>query len=354
MTVSENRQKVVVALSGGLDSSVATALLLEAGYHCQGLFMVTSETNRHAQTGAEEVAKRLGIELTVLDLRSEFTRILDYFFSEYEQARTPNPCVLCNRTVKFGKLWDFAQQAGADFLATGHYARIFPTNDGPGLFQATHVAKDQSYVLSMVRRDVFNHVLLPLGEFSKDQVRQMARDRKLGTDTHAESQEICFIPNDDYVALLECERPELVREGRIVDSSGKVLGSHQGIHRFTIGQRRGLRVAMGVPYYVVALDAATNTVMLGPKKEVQHRRLGATGVNWLIAEPSTSFHAKVKIRYNDRGKPATVTPEPDGAVHIEFDIPNLAITPGQLAVFTIEEAGRNRVAGAGWIDAVTD
>ncbi len=351
--MSSEKPKVMVALSGGLDSSVTAALLLEAGYNCQGVFMITSETNRHAQADAEEVAQRLGIDLTVLDLRPDFDQILDYFFSEYERARTPNPCVLCNRTVKFGRLWDFAREAGAQYLATGHYARIIVRDGHPGLYQAADITKDQSYVLSMVRREVLAHVLLPLGPHTKDHARKLARKLGLGTESKTESQEICFIPDDHYVVLLEQHHPELVREGPIVDSSGKVLGTHQGIHRFTIGQRRGLRVAMGMPYYVVALDAATNTVVLGPRDEVMHRRLRATDVNWLIDKPESSFEATVKIRYNDRGKPAMVWPE-GNAVHIDFDHPNMAITPGQLAVFYLDQDGIRQVAGAGWIDTVTD
>jgi len=351
--MSTAKRKVVVALSGGLDSSVATALLLEAGYDCQGAFMITSEQNRHVQAEAEQVAQRLGIELAVLDLREEFRQILDYFFNEYQRGRTPNPCIVCNRTVKFGRLWDFARGAGAQYLATGHYARIRSCNGHPGLFQAAHLPKDQSYVLSMIERDVLDHIRLPLGEYSKDQARAIATKLGLGTETKAESQEICFIPDDDYVAVLEQHHPELVREGPIVDATGKTLGTHEGIHRYTIGQRRGLRVAMGKPYYVTALDATRNTVVLGPKDEVMHRRLQATDVNWLIDRPDDAFRATVKIRYNDRGKPATVYPENDG-MRVEFDEPNMAITPGQLAVFYVEQDALHRVAGAGWIAKAED
>jgi len=348
-----DKKKVVVALSGGLDSSVTTALLLEAGHECHGVFMITSETNRHAQMEAEDVAKRLGIELTVLDLRDTFTEILDYFFNEYQRARTPNPCVLCNRLVKFGRLARFAKDAGAAFLATGHYARVRTENGVPGLYQAAHLAKDQSYVLSMIDRDVLGRVLFPMGEYSKDQARQIAARLGLGTESKAESQEICFIPNDDYVALLEKEHPELVREGPIVDSQGKILGTHQGIHRYTIGQRRGLGVAMGIPYYVTRLDVTTNTVVLGPKEEVMHTGLRTSQTNWLIDAPTEPFKATVKIRYNDRGKPATVYPKETGA-RVEFDRPNSAITPGQLAVFYIDAADTRQVAGAGWIEDVFD
>jgi len=352
--MSREKRKVVVALSGGLDSSVAAALLLESGYDCQGVFMITSEQNRPVQTEAKQVAHRLGIDLAVLDLSEHFAQILQYFFDEYRSGRTPNPCVVCNRTVKFGKFWEFARQAGAPFLATGHYAGIMNDENGQsGLYQSTSPAKDQSYVLSMVDRAVLDHVLLPLGEYSKGQARRMARRWGLGTETKPESQEICFIPDDDYVALLEQHRPELVRQGRIVDSTGAVLGAHQGIHRYTIGQRRGLGVAMGHPYYVTRLDAATNTVVLGPKEEVMHSGLRTTEVNWLIDEPNDPFRATVKIRYNDRGKAATIFPD-EGGVRVAFDEPNLAITPGQLAVFYLEQDAGRRVAGAGWIAEVSE
>jgi tRNA-specific 2-thiouridylase len=343
------RRKVVVALSGGVDSSVAAALLLEAGCDVQGVFMITCEQGRHAQAEAKEVARRLGINLTVLDLRDDFAQILGYFFDEYTKARTPNPCVMCNRLVKFGKLWDFTRGAGAEFLATGHYARVGQRDGQAGLYEGVNLAKDQSYALSMVRRDALGHVLLPMGEHSKEQARQIARRLALGTESKTESQEICFIPDDDYVALLEQHHPELVRPGTIVDSAGKVLGTHQGIHRYTIGQRRGLRVAMGKPYYVSGLDAQSNTVILGPKEEVMHRRLTAGEVNWLAEPPQSPFRAAVKIRYNDRGKAATVHPA-GRTVQVEFDEPNMAITPGQLAVFYVEEGSLRRVFGAGWIE----
>lgn len=347
------RCKAVVALSGGVDSSAAAALLLESGSDVQGVYMITCEQGRHAQAEAREVARRLGIDLTVLDLREDFAQILGYFFGEYVKARTPNPCVMCNRLVKFGKLWDFARQAGAEFLATGHYARVIQRDGQAGLYEGADPAKDQSYALSMIHRDVLDHVRLPMGDHSKDQARQIARRLALGTETKAESQEICFIPDDDYVALLEQHHPELVRPGDIVDSSGRLLGTHQGIHRYTIGQRRGLRVAMGRPFYVVGLDAASNTVVLGPKEEVMHRRLSVGQVNWLMDPPASSFRATVKIRYNDRGRPATVQPGGQTA-EVEFDEPNLAITPGQLAVFYMDQDDLRRVAGAGWIERADD
>jgi len=376
------RSKVFVALSGGVDSSTAAALLRQKGFSCAGVFMITSDQSRGAQADVERIAEKLGIKLYVLDLRKDFEQILDYFCSEYKKGRTPNPCVLCNRLLKFGKLWDFARANGAQFLATGHYAKILKHNNDIGLYEAANAAKDQSYFLSMIDKNILGHVILPMGEYSKDRVREMAAKFGLDTAERKESQEICFIPKD-YVAVLEQRCPELVRKGKIVNSSGKVLGEHKGVHRFTIGQRRGLRVAMGQPYYVVKIDAESNTVTLGPKEELMHRKLSATGVNWLARqgegpcrstadEPVSAFRAKVKIRYNDKGAPAMVSPlvraEPlarqarrgltaavarqaDGVV-VEFDEPVSAITPGQLAAFYIQEGENQMAVGGGWIDRV--
>ena len=347
------RKKVFVALSGGVDSSTAAALLNQNGFNCAGVFMITCDESHHAQADAEQMCEKLGIKLYVLDLRRDFERILDYFCSEYRKARTPNPCVLCNRYIKFGKLWDFARSKGAGLLATGHYARILKHNNNIGLYENLNAVKDQSYVLSMINKEILPYLILPMGNYSKDQTRQMAAKFGLGTEHKVESQEICFVPDDDYVALLEQRCPELVRKGNIVDTSGKVLGKHNGVHRFTIGQRRGLRVAMGKPYYVVKIDAKSNTVTLGPKEEVMHSKLWATGANWLIDEPALSFQAKVKIRYNDRGAPARVSLQ-GSSVAVEFDEPNSAITPGQLAAFYVQEGKNSRLIGGGWIDKVAD
>ena len=346
-----NEKKVLVALSGGVDSSTAAALLRRDGFDCAGVFMMTNDSARHAQADAEAVAEKLGIRLHVLDLGEEFEQILDYFCSEYKKGRTPNPCVLCNRLIKFGKLWDFARSHGAHLLATGHYARVLRHHDNAGLYEAVDAAKDQSYVLAMIDKDVLPNVILPMGDYSKEQTRRMAAEFGLGTEHKAESQEICFIPDDDYIAVLEQRCPELVRKGSIVDSTGKILGEHSGVHRYTIGQRRGLRVAMGKPYYVTRIDADGNTVTLGPKEEVMHRKLWAIGANWLSEEPASPFRAKVKIRYNDAGASATVIPQENGAT-VEFDEPVSAITPGQLAAFYIQEAGQSRIIGGGWIDKV--
>jgi tRNA-specific 2-thiouridylase len=344
-----NTKKVFIALSGGVDSSAATALLQRDGFDCEGVFMITSDHAHHAQTEAEMVAGELGIKLHVLDLREDFEQILEYFYTEYKKGRTPNPCVFCNRLIKFGKLWEYARNHGAQFFATGHYARILNRNNNVGLYEAAILSKDQSYMLAMIRKEMLPNIVLPMGDYSKDQTRQMAAKFGLHTAQSTESQDICFIPNDDYVAVLEQRCPELVRKGSIIDSSGKILGEHNGVHRFTIGQRRGLRVAMGKPYYVAKIDTESNTVTLGPKEEVMQNKFRTTNTNWLIDEPVLPFRAKVKIRYNSKGAFATVTPQ-DNSVMVEFDEPVSAITPGQLAAFYIQEGKNNRLIGGGWID----
>ena len=344
-----NGNKVFVALSGGVDSSTSTALLQQDGFDCEGVFMITNDNARHAQAEAEMVAGELGIKLHVLDLREDFERIGEYFYNEYRKGRTPNPCVFCNRLIKFGKLWEFARSYGARFLATGHYARIINRNNNIGLYEAANPSKDQSYVLAMIRKEMLPNIVLPMGDYSKDQTRKMAAKFGLHTAQSSESQEICFIPNDDYVAVLEQRCPELVRKGNVVDSSGRILGEHNGVHRFTIGQRRGLRVAMGKPYYVIKIDAESNTVTLGPKEEVMQNKLRAANTSWLIDKPSAPFRAKVRIRYNSKGAFATVIPHDDHVI-VEFDEPVSAITPGQLAVFYIQEEKNNRLIGGGWID----
>ncbi len=349
---SENK-KVFIALSGGVDSSTTAALLNQNGFNCAGVFMVTCDESHHAQADAEKVAETLGIKLHVLDLRRDFEHILDYFCSEYKKGRTPNPCVFCNRHIKFGKLWDFARSNGAELFATGHYARILEHNNQTGLYESLNSVKDQSYVLSMIDKNTLPYITLPMGGYSKDQTRQMAAKFGLGTEHKTESQEICFIPDDNYIAMLEQRCPELVCKGNIIDSNGKILGQHDGVHRFTIGQRRGLRVAMGKPYYVVKIDAATNTVTLGPKEEVMQSKFWATSVNWLIDEHAQSFRAKVKIRYNDTGSPARIRLQGNN-IMVEFNEPNSAITPGQLAAFYVQEGENSRCIGGGWIDQVAN
>jgi tRNA-specific 2-thiouridylase len=351
--MSDKGKKVFVALSGGVDSSTAAAILLREGYDCAGLFMITHDGAQKARSIAEQAARQLGMELYVLDVRSDFERIIEYFCDQYRAGRTPNPCVVCNKTIKFGKLWEFAKSNGAEFFATGHYARILPTGDGKGLFRALDEAKDQSYALAMIDRSMLDHIILPVGQFTKTQTRQMARELGLVTAGSKESQEICFIPDNDHIGFLESRCPEMISKGRVVDGKGRLLGEHNGIHRYTIGQRRGVRIAMGRPWYVVKVDAQTNTVTLGPRSEVMHKKLLAGDVNWLVDAPDSSFRAMVKIRYNAKPVDATVLPK-DGKASVELDEPAAAITPGQLTVFYILQGANMQAVGGGWIEKVLD
>jgi tRNA-specific 2-thiouridylase len=346
-------KKVFIAMSGGVDSSTAAALLLEAGCDCTGVFMtVHAHAERHCDD-ARNIAKHLGIKFEALDLREDFKTVLNYFCSEYKQARTPNPCVFCNRNIKFGRFFDYAKSKGADFFATGHYIAVRREDTGPALYAAPNTEKDQSYALAMIKRNVLPFLLFPLGDFDKSHTRQIAKKLGLSVSDKADSQEICFIPDNDYAGKLEQLCPDISRAGNIIDSGGKILGTHNGIHNFTIGQRRGVRIAMGVPWYITKLDSITNTVTLGPLDELIHKSLIASSPNWLIDEPLQPFAAKVKIRYNHKPVSATVYPQPD-SVKVVFDRPLKAITPGQTAVFYLESSAGLKMAGGAWIDEATD
>jgi len=351
--MSDRKKSVFVALSGGVDSSAALALLIQSGCDCSAVFMITNNQAQRAQTDAQKVAEKLGVRLYVLDVRSQIEKIGEYFCREYRIGRTPNPCVMCNRTIKFGTLLDFALKKGADYLATGHYARLLKTEEGFAIYSSADRDKDQSYALAMINKELLNKIKLPLGGYTKKQIRKTAS--KLGLITHnkSESQEICFIPDNDYIGFIENRCPQIMGTGNIVDGAGKILGRHGGIHRFTIGQRRGLKTAMGRPYYVTALDARTNTVTLGPRQQVMKKGFSAGQVNWVCAEPAEPFRAGVKIRYNSEAVPAVIHPGPNGVI-AAFDRPVSAITAGQLAAFYIEDGTGEKLLGGGWIDRAVD
>ncbi len=342
--------EVMIAMSGGVDSSICAYLLLKSGYKCSGVFMITNDGYQEHQIAAKRIAERLKIKLHILDFREEFEKILEYFCDEYSKGRTPNPCVPCNRQIKFGKLWDFARRNGAAYLSTGHYARVLNANGVPELYEGKYHAKEQSYFLAMVRRQMLSHIILPMGEYSKEQTRQKAEKLGFNFARDCESQEICFLPKD-WVSVLERRCPEVVREGEIIDTQGEVIGTHKGVHQYTIGQRRGLGVAMGKPCYVTKIDAMRNIVTLGPKEEVMKRSFSVKRVNWLIDAPTSAFRGKVKIRYNSYCDIGTIYPGGE-ITEVGFDEPVSAITPGQLAVFYLQEESGNKVAGGGWIEKV--
>jgi tRNA-specific 2-thiouridylase len=350
-------------MSGGVDSSVAAHLLKAQGHEVIGLFMRTGahgdDPERRSKTccsvtdaiDARNVADRLDIPFFALDFENDFARIMDQFADEYAAGRTPNPCVMCNIWLKFGKLWAYGKQVGADFVATGHYARIVDGPDGtPRIARAVDPSKDQSYVLFGLRRELLRHVLLPVGDYPKADIRKIARDLDLPVHDKPDSQEICFVPNDDYLDFVRQRRPELETSGEIIDEDGRVLGRHDGIEGFTIGQRRGLGVAVGAPRYVVQIEPATHTVTVGRRERLDKAGLEASRFNWQGAEPDGPISCLAQIRARHRAVPATVLPLSDGRARVLFSEPQPAVTPGQVVTVYQDEL----VLGGGWIDRALD
>ena len=348
--------KVLVAMSGGVDSSAAAALLLEEGCDVVGVFMCLSAPGGSAASrccsqadaaDAARVAEVLGIELVRLPVNDAFEEIIANFAAEYARGRTPNPCIHCNRMIKFGRLFDLAPSLGAGCVATGHHARIDAFGGEPAVMRARDRGKDQSYALFAVSRDRLERILLPVGALAgKDEVRAVARRMGLPVYDKPDSQEVCFVPDGDYAGLLRRRAPEALRAGDVVTGDGRVLGRHDGYGRYTIGQRRGLGVAAGEPRYVTRIDPATATVTIGPREEVMSAHLMASAANWHCDVPE-EFEATVQIRYNHPGAEGTVRLTGEATFEVEFAHPVEAVTPGQAAV--VYDA--DRLLGGGWIDS---
>ncbi len=358
--------KAVVAMSGGVDSSVAACLLREQGYDVVGLFMrvgaaepqppvPAGERAHQGCCGASDaadarfVAGILGIPFYALNFKDDFDRIIDYFVDEYQAGRTPNPCVVCNNRLKFGKILEYADAVGAEFFATGHYARLETRGDHRRLCRGADSGKDQSYVLFGIDRNVLPRLLLPIGEMTKDRVRAEAARFGLPVCDKPDSVEICFVPDRDYARLVRERRPEAFHPGNVVDREGKVLGRHDGIPNFTVGQRRGLGIAAGHPVYVSRLNVMDNTVTVGPREAIMHRTFVARKLNFLHDPPQGTFRANVQIRYQHQAASASIDIRHDSA-EVRFDEPQSAITPGQAAVFYEADA----VIGGGWIDQIVE
>jgi tRNA-specific 2-thiouridylase len=365
------RPKVVVAMSGGVDSSVAAAILKEQGYEVLGVFMrlgspkgvELAETNGRKQgccsvldaADARRVAQLLDIPFYVLNFEDEFGKVVDYFVSEYNRGRTPNPCVRCNDWLKFGRLTQYAQAVGAEYVASGHYARVGvdPVNGRKALMRGLDHAKDQSYVLFGITPETLDHTLLPIGEFKKSVVRQMAQDWNLPVFNKPDSQEICFVPDQDYAGLLRRHTPEAMREGELVSSSGETLGRHSGHQQFTVGQRKGLGVAVGRPLYVLEIDPDSNRVTLGDKENLLKPGLVASGVNLLsnrLVAGGEPLKCLARIRHNHQPAPAVATISAEGELRVRFDQPQSAITAGQAVVIYDDDV----VIGGGWIERAED
>lgn len=345
--------KVCIAMSGGVDSSVAAALLCEAGHDVVGVHMKLYDAPSPGEDGrghccglddawdARRVAGRLGIPFFVMDLRAAFRRaVMDEFADTYLRGATPNPCIRCNGALKFQVLLRRAKALGATHLATGHYARI--GEDG-GLMAAADPEKDQSYFLFPIRREALANALFPLGDLTKPEVRAHARRLGLITADKPESQEICFIPDDDHARFVREHRPGIDGAGEIVDESGRVLGRHDGYWRYTVGQRRGLGIAIGRPVYVLRIEPATRRVVVGPPERLLHHGLLASGCNW-FRRPEPGEPVLARVRHRGALHPCVLKFDGD-FVQVRFRAPVRAASPGQAVVFYQDEA----VLGGGWI-----
>lgn len=336
---TEKNKIIAVAMSGGVDSSVTAALLQRQGYDVIGitmrLFAPRNTGSGSAAHDAALVARHLGIVHHVVDFEAGFHElIVNDFIHEYHCGRTPNPCVRCNRFVKFGLLLTQARELGADLLATGHYVR--KTEDPGGLChlrQARCIRKDQSYFLSTLSQEQLAGAIFPLGEMeSKDEVRRLAREFHLPVAEKGDSQEVCFIPNDDYAAFLEASGLAGI-PGDIVHVEGRVIGHHRGTHRYTVGQRKGLGIAWSEPLYVTAIDAERNVVVVGEQRYLEASGLLATEVRWIVPLDAEEFKTACKIRYRHQPVPCRVRVLPDSGCEVWFDEPQKAVTPGQTVVF---------------------
>jgi tRNA-specific 2-thiouridylase len=377
--------RIVLAMSGGVDSSVAAHLLCEAGHDVIGVFMRHGEEAQevcaaggepgyqlpifnpradHKQgccsasdaEDARRVADRLGIPFYALNLQAEFRQIIDYFIDEYTRGRTPNPCVQCNNWLKFGKLFDYADSVGAEFVATGHYARLCSRHtpcavDGTPSVPATllrgvDASKDQSYVLFGIERRLLPRMMLPVGGYHKHEIRALAGKIGLRVAEKKDSQEICFVTSGKHDEFVRQRRRGIDMSGEIVTTEGRVVGEHPGIERFTIGQRKGVGVAMGEPYFVVRIEPETRKVVIGRQEELARRELTAAECNWLADPPTGEFECQAKIRYNSPPAAARAELLSVNRLHVTFDEPRHGVAPGQAVVLYDGE----RVIGGGWIE----
>ena len=349
-----NRKKVVIGLSGGVDSSVAALLLKQNGYDVIGvtmdLYQKETKDTSDSIADAQKVAEKLGIPFYTLDLKSEFKKyVIDYFSKEYMNGRTPNPCIECNKHLKFGLLLDKAKEMfGADYIATGHYANIgYDENTGRYYIKESGaVGKDQTYVLYNLTQEQLKHVLMPLSNYTKDEIREIAAQNGFITANKKDSQEICFVEDNDYAGFIQRKYNYKTTPGEYVDTNGNKYGKHKGIIHYTIGQRRGLGLSLTSPLYVKKVDTKTHEVILCPKEELFSDSLLCNNINLITIDKLTSpLTVCVKIRYSAPKVKATLIPIDENNIKVVFDEPQRAVTPGQAVVFYDD----NMVIGGGTI-----
>jgi tRNA-specific 2-thiouridylase len=340
--------QVALAMSGGVDSTVAAYLLKRAGATVWGVHLLLGD-NAAPPPHLSGLTAHLGISLKILDLRPQFSRlVVDYFVAEYRRGRTPNPCIRCNALIKFGALWEEARGWGATHLATGHYLRLMPLSDGcPGLFRGVDRGKDQSYFLCRLPRERLPYLLFPLGGLTKTQTRQIFQELRLpALPTQQESQDICFVPRGCYVEFLRERTGQGGIPGDLVDREGRVLGRHKGLEHYTVGQRRGLGLPGREPYYVLKLLPESNRVVIGPKAQLYSQGLRARDPNWLMDPPTREMRVTAIIRYRHPGVDAVLHPKSFGELEVFFSQPQAAITPGQAVAFYEGD----RLLGGAWIE----